>query len=483
MSDGPEPEEPTKSKPRHVRYLTRRRFLAATGTTAGIGSLAGCSTFDEQSNSPSTPVDGDETENETTAPPTDTDPEPEPLPEPPGEKRPIGEKYPELRVIRDEPSVGEAANRAVYTEYRTPIDAHYIVNHYETPVIDIDNWTITLAENGDSVEIAMRELRDTFPLETVTHTMQCSGNGRAYFEPEISGFSLSFGAVGTTEWAGAPLAAILEAYDVDTSPGRWLMVAGADGPEGEPVYARSIPIEKIVDDCILAYEMDGGPLPLEHGYPVRLLVPGWFGNNSVKWVEEMRVMETMLIGDEWRQYLNWQQNKYRILAAGQGADHNEFVPTVDTWEQIVDNVAGRAEYAPYMFDQVVKSMIASPADGETVSPTGGSVEIVGVAWAGDDRLRRVDVSTDGGETWDEAVFFGPDRGPSAWRQFRYDWNADPGEYTLISRATDEHDRTQPSRIGDPENGLAATEDDAYPWNQRGYGLNAYLPLSVTVSVQ
>jgi hypothetical protein len=202
---------------------------------------------------------------------------------------------------------------------------------------------------------------------------------------------------------------------------------------------------------------------------------------------------TGCIGDEWeepgapqdgqRTYTHWQQYSYRVVPdEDTRATHYEDIPVYDTREQMdrtdeIDNA--------YMYDQVEKSLIGYPAEGETVSPSpAGTIEVIGVAWAGDDAVETVEVSTDGGDSWGEAEFFGPMTGNSGWRQFRYVWE-DPstGDHTLVSRATDERDYTQPASISAPEDQLRGIENDQYPWNQSGYGLNAYDPHSVPCTVE
>jgi hypothetical protein len=139
----------------------------------------------------------------------------------------------------------------------------------------------------------------------------------------------------------------------------------------------------------------------------------------------------------------------------------------------------------YMYDQLEKSLIGYPGDGATVSPSPtGSIEVIGVAWAGDDAVETVELSADGGETWDEAEFFGPVDSPNGWRQFRYVWeNPGTGEQTLHSRATDERGYTQPAQIAEQSAQLRGIEDDMYPWDQGGYGNNAYVPHGVSFTVE
>ena len=150
----------------------------------------------------------------------------------------------------------------------------------------------------------------------------------------------------------------------------------------------------------------------------------------------------------------------------------------DTWTQLE---SGDVEH-PYTFDQNVMSLVGSPSGESPVRPRGDTVEVLGVAWAGDDRPTKVEVSTDGGESWAEASMFGPDY-DCAWRLFRYTWRPEPGEYTLCSRATDERGRTQPPTISDPEDWETALDDGEYPWNEGGYAANAYEPNGVEVTVE
>jgi len=202
-------------------------------------------------------------------------------------------------------------------------------------------------------------------------------------------------------------------------------------------------MEKALEDCILAYEVNGEALPPEHGHPIRLLVPGWYGVNSVKWVTELHVTETMVHGEEWADrdgddFTQWQQSSYRIHPEGVEPESNATISTYDTWDQLESDEIDH----PYTFDENVKSTIGRPADGATVSPReDGVVEIVGVAWAGDDEVTTIEISTDGGDSW-RGEFVGPNY-DCAWRLFRDAWEPSPGTYELVSRATDERGRRQP----------------------------------------
>ncbi|MFC7046533.1 sulfite oxidase [Halobacteriaceae archaeon GCM10025711] len=459
---------PGSSKSKRGRFLERRRFLQATGMLAGVGVLAGCSGRAQE---------GTTTEAETT-----TEQQTE---------VPLEEKYPGLEILSPEPENAQAADRSTYASYLTPNEEFYIRNHYPSPDIQESEWSVSLTGLVDSeVELSMEELKFSYGTESVAHTMQCSGNGRSYFDPQVGGNQWGFGAVGNTVWTGTPVSAILDEYGADTAEGNYLTVMGGEAPDGEDIFTRSIPMEKVMEDCILAYEMNGSALPKEHGFPVRLLVPGWFGNNNVKWVDRMHVMEMMVFpNEEWepeggRLYTHWQQYSYRIYP--QGVDDPEFNETIDEFDT-QGQMESESVTHPYCYDQLVKSLIGYPGEGQTVSPRpDGTIEIVGVAWAGDDAVETVEVSTDGGESWNEAEFYGPAYTTTAWQQFRYVWDPEPGEHTLASRATDDQGFTQPATVSSPDADAsqnAAIENDQFPWNVKGYANNAYMPHAVTCTVE
>lgn len=463
------------------RFLKRRRFLRAAGGVSTIGLLAGCSGDGGETTTTTTTTTTETTTTETTEPTTTTEEDEEPS---------LEEKFPGLRILSPLPENAEAAAHATYTNMITQKEEFYIRNHYPSPDIDEDEWTVSLTGLVDSeVELSMDELKRRFTTETVFHTMQCSGNGRSYFDPQVGGNQWSFGAVGNAEWTGTPLSDILEAYGADTSADKWLTVMGGEAPDGEDIFTRSIPMEKVMEDGMLAFEMNGRPLPKEHGFPVRLLIPGWYGNNNVKWVDRMHVMDKMVYPDDtWepeggRLYTHWQQYSYRVFGQNvEGPEFNESISQFGLYEQM----DGDEVTHPYLYDQAVKSIIGFPGDGSTVSPgVNGQIEVVGVVWAGDDAIDTVEVSSDGGDTWNEAEFMRPDIGPYSWRLFRYMWSADSGDYTLVSRATDENGNTQPARISAPDADAAnqaSIMNDEYPWNQKGYGNNAYEPHGVEVTV-
>jgi sulfane dehydrogenase subunit SoxC len=394
----------------------------------------------------------------------------------------ILERKPGTREARDEANrytaVG-AASRETFANWLTPIEEHFVLYRNPIPEGKTESWTVSVT--GDSTdELALTDIIEELPTVAVAHTMECAGNGRGQHDPETGSVQWGCEAAGTAFWTGTPVGSVLRAtgFDADGMDDRWLTGIGGDSLD-EEVFARSVPLSKALDDCILAYGMNGQPLPEEHGYPVRLVVPGWYGINSVKWLSELRVMDSMVTEgslDRSGTHARWQQDSYRLYPEDASPEHRDIVGTVDTWEQLESSSVEH----PYTFDANVMSVIGRPTGDEPI-PAGGRVEVRGVAWAGDDDIERVEVSTDDGETWDEAALFGPSY-MGAWRLFRAEWNPDPGSHTLCSRASDDRGRTQPATIGTPEEGFDAIENGQYPWNEGGYGANAYRPNAVTVEV-
>ncbi|MFC4543043.1 sulfite oxidase [Halosolutus amylolyticus] len=386
----------------------------------------------------------------------------------------------ETRDEADKYTVVGAADRRTYANWLTPIEEHFVCHRNDIPDADADDWTVALTGHVEG-DLPLSEIEESYPTVAVAHTMECAGNGRGQHRPETGSVQWGFEAAATAFWTGTPVSSILREHGVDSADGRWLTAIGGDPADGDDVFARSIPLSKALDDCILAYEMNGEALPREHGYPVRLIVPGWYGVNNVKWVEELRIMDSMVVQgslDRDGEHAYWQQTAYRMHPEGVEPETNETVETADTWDQL----EGAVEH-PYTFDATVMSVIGTPS-GEEPVPVGADepIEVRGVAWAGDEGVDRVEVSTDGGDTWVDADLFGPEYA-GAWRLFRYDWDADPGEYRMYSRATDDRGRRQPATISGPDDWRDALDDEAFPWNEGGYAANAYEPNGVDVAVR
>jgi len=390
----------------------------------------------------------------------------------------------ETRDEADKYTVVGAARRETFADWLTPIEEHFVCHRNDVPEADANDWTVSLTGQVAG-SLSMAAIRDDHPTVAVAHTMECAGNGRGQHRPETGSVQWGFEAAATAIWTGTPLSSILREQGVastrdESTHDRWLTAIGGDPSDGDDVFARSIPLSKALDDCILAYGMNGQPLPPEHGFPVRLIVPGWYGVNNVKWVEELRLMDSMVVEeslDRPGEHAFWQQVSYRIHPEGVTPAPLETVEEVDTWAQL----AGAVEH-PYTFDATTMSLIGVPDGAAPLQPEpDDSVEVRGVAWAGDDAVERVAVSTDGGESWAEAELFGPDYA-GAWRLFRYDWDPVPGRHLLASRATDEHGRRQPRRISNPDAWRAALDADEFPWNEGGYAANAWEPNAVEVTV-
>ena len=187
----------------------------------------------------------------------------------------LNEKYPGLEVLSADPENAQTNSRSNLASYLTSREQHYIRNHYRTPEIDADDWCVSLTGMVDEeIDLSIGELKHDFPTESVIHMMECSGNGQAYFDPDAEGDQWTYGAVGNAVWTGTPVRELLAEYGGATDEGLWLSAMGGEVIDDEDVFCRSIPMSKILDDCLLAYEMNGSPLSPEHGYPVRLLVPG-----------------------------------------------------------------------------------------------------------------------------------------------------------------------------------------------------------------
>jgi DMSO/TMAO reductase YedYZ molybdopterin-dependent catalytic subunit len=251
------------------------------------------------------------------------------------------------------------------------------------------------------------------------------------------------GIMGNAEWAGVSLRDVLEQAGVKDSAVE-VMFEGADhGPDevvGDPAevtYERSLPLAKALhSDTLLVYEMNGQPLPQQHGFPLRLLVPGWYGMNSVKWLVGIRVL------------------------------NHRFEGFYMTQRYVTMNKPGSPEPYRSYTRLLTKSIITNPAPGEII-PCGGYT-LAGAAWSGEADITRVDISTDGGKTWGPVDTLHPRSGYS-WHRWEHYWKPPvAGGYTLMCRATNVNGETQPMEFPNP-------------WDGRGYGNNMVFPFDVVVS--
>ena len=324
----------------------------------------------------------------------------------------------------------------------TPTELFYVRTHFPIPNIDRNEWWVRIeGEVENPYAINYDELLELKSV-TIPVTLECAGNNRNFLQPKVKGVQWHLGAVGTAEWTGVPLSILLDRAGVRANACE-VILEGADGgmledpksPPGKLQFARSIPLEKARADVVLAYKMNGSNLPPEHGFPVRAIVPGWYAVASVKWLQRIIVTDQTFTG---------------------------YYQTIDYayWERREQE----AELTP-LTEMQVKAEIAKPVEGETV-PANSSVRVHGAAWTSDGEIRKVELSIDGGATWNEANLLGEPK-LNAWRLWEFNWQtpAAPGKQALIARATDSLGRTQPV-LRNPDRGT--------------YMINHLLPIEVEV---
>ena len=325
--------------------------------------------------------------------------------------------------------------------YLTPKELFYVRHHTYAPKVDINDWKLTVdGEVTQALTLTLDDLKK-MPKATVTVTLECAGNGRSFFDPPVAGIQWEKGAVGTARFAGARLADVLKKAGVKAT-GKYVAMNGADKPVGkQPDFIRNLPMDKAIHpDTILAYEMNGEPLPALHGFPLRAIAPGWEGAYSVKWLNHVQVIdkehEGFFVKTAYR-YPN------RRVAPGAAVDAKDMEPLTGL---------------------IVKSFINSPLEGAGMKP--GRVRITGFAWAGESAISRVDVSMDNGASWVMSRL-GKEREKYAWQSFETEFNIPrPGSYLLMSRATDDKGRVQPV---------------APQWNPSGYLWNVIDEVRINVA--
>jgi len=320
----------------------------------------------------------------------------------------------------------------------TPLGLHYLLIHYDIP--DVDPATFRLEIGGAVERPVSLSLDDLRGRERIAEpiTFECAGNGRALLEPRPLSQPWLTEAVGTAEWAGAALQPLLDEAGPSASAVEVVFTALDRGVEGDVPqwYERSLPIADAAGG-LLAYEMNGGPLPPQHGFPLRLVVPGWYGMTNVKWLTRITVLEEPFTGFQ--------------------------------------NAVGYRMYSP---DGVPGEPVTRMAPRSLMAPPGvpefftrerrlepGPVTLTGRAWSGHGPIELVEVSTDDGASFAPAELDEP-LGPHAWRGWRFAWDAPAGEHVLSSRATDAAGNTQPLDV---------------PWNLKGYANNAVERIPVRVA--
>ena len=333
---------------------------------------------------------------------------PQPRPLPPY----VAWKEPGQMIVHSATTI-ETRRSAFGTSIVTPSDRLYIRNNLPAPdaaiVANRDAWELSVEGVRQPRTLSVAELKG-MGLETMAAVLQCSGNGRGYFADKPSGTKWTVGAAGCVIWSGVPVRSVVAALGGLAGGARFMTGTGGESlPAGiDPksvMVERSVPL-KAMEDALLAWEMNGEPVPLAHGGPLRLVVPGYSGVNNIKYVKRLA------FGAE-ESDAAIQKTGYRMSPAGAKGEPNQ----------------------PSVWEMDVKSWINGPSSEEGPVKA-GMVQIHGVAMGATRALRRVDVSLDGGSTWQEARFVGPDLGRFAWRQFVLPVRLQPGQYILASRAQD-----------------------------------------------
>ncbi len=302
--------------------------------------------------------------------------------------------------------------------YRTPNDRFFVRNHTTTPHIDPGTWRLRIEGTGVTTPVELT-YDDILALPAVTETkfIECAGNARSFFASvqgtPASGTQWLLGAIGVAEWTGVRLSTVLDLAGVKSTAVD-VMPRGLD----TMAVRRPMSIEKALDDdTLLVYGMNGETLLEDHGFPARVLTPGWIGIANIKWVGRIEVSETPLFSD-------WNTTLYRLF----GSAYPD---------------------SPVIFDQEVKSALELPTPATL--PAGPQV-LTGRSWSGHGKIDQVEVSFDGGGSWTLATLDQKNL-PFAWRQWSVAWSPTPGSYLVRVRATDSKGNTQP---------------DSVPFNSQGY---------------
>jgi DMSO/TMAO reductase YedYZ molybdopterin-dependent catalytic subunit len=324
----------------------------------------------------------------------------------------------------------------------TPIGMHYVLIHFDVP--QVDAATFELVVDGRVRAPAALTLEDlrARPAISMPVMMECAGSGRARLAPRPVSAPWHDEAIGCAEWTGTPLRDLLEEIGLRDDAVELLFTAYDRGVDQgvEQDYQRSLSVEEAMGgDVLLAYEMNGQPLPASHGFPLRLIVPEWYGMASVKWLRSITA-----IADPFEGVQQTQLYRYRSSEDDPGTPVTRKKP---------------------------RALMAPPGIPEFLSRArhvrAGRTPIEGRAWSGNGAVTRVEFSADGGQTWADARLSDA-IGKHAWSAWSYDWDADePGDYVLCVRATDAAGNVQPL-------------DSAETWNQGGYGVNAVQRLAVRV---
>ena len=384
--------------------VSRRRFLKALGGAGAAGALQGVA---------SRPTAAQ------TAPPA-----------------PVVKPTP-ADLFNDYGSNKEMRWEAMYQRgYLTPTEAFFVRNHTRTARIDVAAWRLKVDGSGVGrpLELTFDELVG-LPSVSVIRYVECAGNGRSFFESasgkKAQGTQWKLGGVGVAEWTGVPLREVLDRAGIKPTA-RDVMPHGLDDLK----VRRPMPVAKaLADDTLLVYAMNGQPLPPDHGFPARVLTPGWIGVANIKWVGRIEVSDQAL-------FSSWNTDSYVMIGPG-------FQPSPPS-------------KGPVLSTQSLKSALELPWGGEVAS---GRRLVRGRAWSPFGKIAKVDYSLDQGATWQAARLREPNIA-TAWVRCDFEWDARPGKAGIRLRATDEMGNVQPDRV---------------PFNEQGYLFNAVVehPLVIT----
>lgn len=309
------------------------------------------------------------------------------------------------------------------TGFHTPASHFFVRNHTATPRVDAKTWSLKIwgdgLESGAARELTLADL-ERLPSTSRTAFVECAGNGRSFFTTQqgrpVSGTAWTLGAIGNARWRGVRLAEVLRRagvsrHAVDVLPRGLDAEYVTDDGTNLGRVRRPLPLAKAMDDVLLAYEMNGAPLPADHGHPVRVLVPAWVGIASIKWVGDIEVSSTPL-------YSPWNTQFYRLFG--------EAYPS---------------EGSAPLTRQTLKSAFELPWNASLRAAR--THHLTGRSWSATGAITRVDISTDEGRTWHKAHLRDtPHR--AAWTRWTTPWHPKtPGPTTLLARATDTTGRTQP----------------------------------------
>lgn len=321
------------------------------------------------------------------------------------------------RVVVPSPENSETPIDEVQS-WVTPNRLFFVRNHFDVPEIDLANWRLTISGLVErDVTLSWDDL-ESMPRRSVFSTVECAGNGRSFLQPAEKGVQWGAGAVGHAEWTGVPLRHVMQAAGLKPEAIELVFEGldiGTEHDHPEPMhFARSLPVEKALHpETLLATRMNGELLEPIHGFPVRMLVPGWYGVASVKWLSKIEAVSTPYDG-------YFQTVKY-----------------------VSRRVTGRGIETESVGPMPVKSEIIKPQENTELGV--GVNRIFGMAWAGEDAVAEVEVSVDGGASWRRAEIIGL-QAPYSWVLWEYMWDvSEGGEYCLLSRALSEGGQLQPTR--------------------------------------